>query len=80
MVAATDHHNWILLIKCSPTELEFEGVAPSEGMSWAILSKEIDMDSDVSDVLFGVLDGYGFDVDGFKTQLFYKNCDSDDSR
>ncbi len=72
MIAATNHEDWIVVIRCSPKE---EG-NPSEGMSWAILSKVFPMDSNVSDVLFGLLEGYGFDVKEFKTQLLYDDCPS----
>lgn len=70
MIAATDQSNWLVLIRCSAKEPG----KPAEGMSWALLSRNLEINSDVRDVLFGLLEGYGFDVEEFKVQLLYDDC------
>ncbi|CAL8138286.1 unnamed protein product [Orchesella dallaii] len=70
MVSATDHDQFIVLVRCSPGEPG----KPSEGMSWAILSRQIPLNLDVADALLSLLVGYGFDVNEFQTQLAYDDC------
>ncbi|CAL8138194.1 unnamed protein product [Orchesella dallaii] len=70
MVAATDHENWIALVRCSPGEPG----KPSEGMSWAILSKTVPLDPErVGDIL-SLIEGYGFDAFEYQTELSYIDC------
>lgn len=70
MIAATNHDDWIVFVRCSAKEEN----RPAEGMSWAIFSKKVPLEDDVADVLFGLLDGYGFDVNEYKTNLMYNDC------
>lgn len=70
MVAATDHISWILLIRCKIGI----GTIPGEGMSWLLLSKNESVDPGTLSVIFGLLEGYGFDVESFKFQYTYDRC------
>ena len=46
-------------------------------MSWLLLSKEETVDDGTLSVVFGLLEGYGFDLESFKFQYKYDSCKSD---
>ena len=71
MVAATDHESWILLVRC---KIGVQVNQPGEGMSWAILSKSSNLHNDTANVIFGLLEGYGFDLRSFKFDYSYDSC------
>jgi hypothetical protein len=64
MVAATDVKSWILLIRCRV----------GEGMSWIILSRKEEIHPDTANVIFGLLEGYGFDLPSYKFKYSYSHC------
>ncbi|CAL8087059.1 unnamed protein product [Orchesella dallaii] len=71
MVGATNHYDWIVLVRCSSPEVTGR---QSEGLSWVILSKKVPLDYETANLLLGLLSGYGFKVHEIQAKLSYDDC------
>lgn len=71
MIAATDHASWLLYIGC---KIGISVDKPGEGMTWALLSRTRILKPSVTRIIFGVLEGYGFDMLSYNFSYSYDQC------